>query len=272
MTSPITVTSTSNAQDMGYLALRDIDVATAGTDIEHLIVGGQAVTFLLAAHNVRDPRARETADADVAADFEVLATDELLKGLRTLGYEQEDGSRLSRCLTDVEATYYANAPTLPRPTIDIMGPTFSGASEHNRPAGSLIVDAFPGLGVPLSRPATRFVFDARLQNGDNFMVGLKLPAPDHLLIVKLLAWDSRLQSKDVIDIWRLLVLCQAVELSPERWRPFASRMDALTHLKEVAKPGSMALKRAGIEGREAAQFRALAAPAINVYDAFTLDS
>lgn len=148
-----------------------------------------------------------------------------------------------------------------------MGPTFSGVAEHNQPAGSLFVDAFPGLGVPLARPGTRFVFDARLQNGDNFMVGLKLPAPDHLLIVKLLAWGSRLHSRDVTDIWRLLVLCQEVDLKPENWHPFATRRDALAQLKELARAGSIALKHAGIEGREAAQFRALSAPAIDVYNA-----
>jgi hypothetical protein len=66
--------STSRAGDAGYLAAADVAAIAAELDIDYRLIGGNAVSLLAAVHGVTDlVPGRETADADFAAGYQVVA-------------------------------------------------------------------------------------------------------------------------------------------------------------------------------------------------------
>lgn len=259
--------STSRQQDLAYLALADVAAVSVDLRLDYRIVGGNAVSLLVAAFDVRDVPDRETADADVAAEFDMLAKPELLVRLAALGYSQDDGSRLSRPLTGAERGAYVGdgtasvAPEIDalRPMIDFMAPSLSGHHQPNQPAGDLTVDAFPGISLGLAQPSVRVSFDVRLTTGMEFTVAVPLPSPLSALCIKLLAYRGRASRKDAVDIWRLLAVCRAAGVAPGDWKPSGSQADALKVLATFTRPGNPALKALSADTRTQATVRALAA-------------
>jgi hypothetical protein len=98
VTVTVVLPSTSRAQDLGYLALNDVVAITVSFEADYRLVGGHMVTLLIAAYNVTDAPERETADADLGADFEVIADPRLAEALKALGYASVAGNRFSRKL------------------------------------------------------------------------------------------------------------------------------------------------------------------------------
>jgi hypothetical protein len=90
------ISSASWAQDAGYHALADIAVMAASLDVEYRIVGGHMVSLLVQAHAATAAPARETADADLAAPFQVLGDPRLVPALVAHGYVQRAGNRFTR--------------------------------------------------------------------------------------------------------------------------------------------------------------------------------
>lgn len=256
--------SDSWATDMGYRALADVADITASHQLEHRIVGGLAVSLLVAAHQVVDVPDRATGDADVAAGIEVLRQPELVEGLRSKGYEAEDGSRWVRPLTPVERKEYASATTESaeldalRLIVDFMTESLTGKHTPNIAAGELSVDGFPGISIALAHPPVTVVVSARLTTGAELTLDLKLPSPHSLLAVKLLAWGGRGTRKDVLDIWRLLGTCRIAGVEPANWWTKGAQGDALKHLEVMTRPSSPVLEHAQLTTREQAEFRALA--------------
>ncbi|MDT0203720.1 hypothetical protein [Nocardioides sp. AE5] len=260
------MTSTSREQDLGYLALRDVAAVRRQLEDGYRIVGGNAVSLLAAAFEVVGVPERDTADADVAADFEVLANPELLERMAALGYTRDDGSRLSRPLSESERRGYhgGGASEVPaevaalRATVDFMGPSLSGRHEPNQEAGDLHVDAFPGVSLALAQPAVLVSFNVRLTTGSTFRVSVPLPSPQSALCLKLLAYRDRLAQKDAVDVWRLLGVCREAGLRPGDWRNSGSQGDALTVLWDFVKVGGFGLKSMTPDVRAHATVRALA--------------
>ena len=78
MNTRLSLVSSSRAQDAGYLALRDVGEAAVALGASYRIVGGHMVSLLVARYEVANVPARETADADFGASYEVVADPRLV--------------------------------------------------------------------------------------------------------------------------------------------------------------------------------------------------
>lgn len=255
----ITVVSSSREQDLSYLALNDLAQVGAELGHEYRIVGGNMVSLLVEAYAVTDVPLRDTADADLAARFEVVSDPALPALLRARGYIQQDGSRFGRALSKDEAQGYGNTVTSGMQlAIDVLMPSYVGHHEPNQPAGDLVVDAFPGLALALAEPPVQVQVDATLTTSVPYHISVPLPSPQPALCVKLLAWHERRAAKDAVDIWRLLAVCSAAGITPDSWKVIGAQQDALKVLKAFIVIGRGGLTDASRRPGDQAQIRALA--------------
>jgi hypothetical protein len=249
----VVLPSTSRAQDLGYLALKDVDAITSGFEADYRLVGGHMVALLIAAHDVIDAPERETADADLGADFEVVADPRLPEGLKVLGYARVAGNRFTRRPDDDSDDELV---------IDILAPSGTGLHEPNQEAGDLVVDAIPGLSYALAARPAPLKVQTTLTTGEELTMNVLLPNPLAALCLKLLAYNSRSAAKDAVDIWRLLEVARVAGVGHGDWpdpnRPRGARGDALRQLWAFAAPGSRGLKQASADERTQARIRALA--------------
>lgn len=256
--------SDSWATDMGYRALADVTAIAEAHQLDHRVVGGLAVSLLVAAHQVGDVPERATGDADIAADIDVLRQSELVDGLRHRGYEPEDGSRWVRPLSPDEREEYPTGTSdsdeidALRLAVDFMTESLTGNHSPNLSAGDLSVDGFPGINLALAHDPVLVVVSPRLTTGRELTLSLRLPSPHSLLAIKLLAWGGRRTRKDVLDIWRLLATCRVAGVEPSNWWSKGAQGDALKQLEVMTRLGSPVLKHAQLDPREQATFRALA--------------
>ena len=110
----LVLASAGRASDAAFLAAADLAVIAAELDVPYRLVGGNAVTLLVAVHGVSDMvPARETADADFGAAYPVVADPRLLAALRGCGYRQQSGNRFLRTHT-LEPTTGRAAPMATR--------------------------------------------------------------------------------------------------------------------------------------------------------------
>lgn len=255
----ITVMSTSREQDLAYLALNDLAGVGAELGGDYRIVGGNMVSLLVEAYAVTGVPPRDTADADLAAAFEVVSNPALPALLKARGYTQEDGSRFGRALSTDEAAGYGNTGASGmRLAIDVLMPSYVGHHQPNQPAGELVVDAFPGLSLAISERAVDVRVGATLTTGASYEISVPLPSPKSALCVKLLAWNERKAAKDAVDIWRLLAVCSAAGVTPDTWKVTGAQKDALKVLKAFTVPGKGGLMAASRSRGDQARIRALA--------------
>ncbi len=200
--------STSQAQDAGYTALVDIATVTDRLGADYRLIGGHMVSLLVALHQVTGVPARETADADLGAQFSVVADPRLVANLQTLGYVRPGASnRFVRPLADgLDAT------------IDVLAPSYTGRHEPNQPHGDLVVDEIPGLGYALAADPVSVAVEACLSAGRRLRATVLVPGPLPALVLKLLSYGSRHAPKDAEDVWRLLAVCHATGVGAEAWR------------------------------------------------------
>jgi len=253
LTAAIALRSVSRAQDLGYLALNDVVAVTSSIEADYRLVGGHMVALLVAAYNVTDAPDRETADADLGADFAVIADPRLPDALRALGYVAVAGNRFTR---------KPDEDSHDELVIDILAPSATGQHEPNQTAGDLVVDAIPGLGYALAAEPTRVRVGATLTTGEELRMEVLLPSPLAALCLKLLAFSSRSAAKDALDIWRLLEVARAAGVGHKDWpdpgHPTGARGDAMRQLWNFAAPGSWGLKQATLDLQTQARIRALA--------------
>jgi len=184
----LTWPSTSRAEDAATWALADLTAAAGAS--EYRVIGGNMTTFHGARHPVRiAPRA--TSDADAGIESSATAAANLVEALSALDYTRVDGSRFARERGDLTLI------------IDLLVPDVH-AERHNIEVGPLSADAAPGLTLALSRPPEWVDATVILTTGE--AVTLRLPLPDSAVavVLKVLAWEQRLQDKDAIDAFRLL--------------------------------------------------------------------
>lgn len=77
------VQAASQAEDAGFLAMRDIAAVAADTGSEYRIVGGQMVRLHVALADVTEPTARITVDADVGLTAASARNPSLVTGLES---------------------------------------------------------------------------------------------------------------------------------------------------------------------------------------------
>jgi hypothetical protein len=246
--STLVLASSSRSEDAGFLALADVDAVARQLGADYRLVGGHMVSILVALHGVNDVPHRETNDADLGAEFSVVADQRLIHALADLGYIRPSASnRFVRHVGDE-----LNA------VIDVLAPSYTGKHEPNQQHGSLVVDEIPGLGYALATAPAMVEIEARLTTGDTVRTTSQPPAPLPATCLKLLAWNSRHAAKDAEDIWRLLAVCHAAGVGPDDWPDSATPRDALTALKRFAAIDSIGLRHLSADRATHARIRALA--------------
>ena len=93
----VTLASTSNAEDAGWLAVADVAAVATDLGIDDRLIGGNSVTLLGHVHDATTQAPdRATADADKGVSFEVCADPRLVPALTALGYDRKSGNRFIR--------------------------------------------------------------------------------------------------------------------------------------------------------------------------------
>jgi len=229
------VSSTSVANDNGYLALADVIEVIGDLDGAWRLIGGQMVTLHVLHHQV-DVAARETADTDLGAE-RVLASDSRLPaGMAALGYTLVGGNTFVR----------GQAPG--QRSIDVLAPIRYGVNgRSNAPAGNLSVDESPGLRLGLQRPPDRVHVTVRLTTADELSLTVDLPDLLSAIVLKLGAYRTRLAPRDIEDLWRLLECAHAAGLTVADWpddeEADAALATARTFLSRPTQPAWRVLPR-----------------------------
>lgn len=173
----VVLASTSRAGDAGYLAIRDLTTVVDSIDVDYRLVGGLSITILAALFGATGVPVRETADADLGADFAVVGDRRLIDALTALGYERpESSNRFIRELGDGM-----------RAVIDVLALSPNSRHRANREHGAIVVDEIPGLRYALAAPPIIATVRARLTTAETVACTIRLPGPLAALILKLLA-------------------------------------------------------------------------------------
>lgn len=178
--------------------------------------------------------------------MQVCADPSLAAALAGHDYERPDGSRFVRTV---------GGRTL---AIDVVTPSYEGTLLPNQVAGTLVVDAVPGLGLALARPATIIDVAVTLSDGRRTTFRAALPDVRAALVLKAYAYRGRLATKDAVDIWRLLEAARAAGLVRDDWPKGVEARDAARCLTSFfGAPGSRGAARATADRAQQARIRAL---------------
>jgi hypothetical protein len=216
--------ASSLADDLGYVALSDLAGALADIAADYRIIGGHMVTMLAARWQLGAGLYRETGDVDLGIP-PIVARDRRVVGrLRDISYQQVEGNRLARGLSDIPAGMRGNYPAHPEALIDILIPAYTSRPRANvQVAEDLLTTEVPGLQFALARPSVAIALELRRLNGQ--MLRCELPFADELSAVILKSLATRVRSKDTdtADVWRCLEIALVAGLGP---RDFSSGVRA----------------------------------------------
>ncbi len=183
--------STSDADDAAFQALED--VAAIAVDLDGiLVIGGQMASLLLTAFPATGSLARRTGDADAAMTTAIAASGTVHDRLIAAGYEAVSGNHYERGAGGEVA-------------VDLLvpadGSTF-GRAEH----GGRAFDAVPGLRLALS--GHRILVDVRVtfRDGSTRQFTVPVPSVETAIILKAYATRSRLEAKDITDLYNLFLI------------------------------------------------------------------
>lgn len=226
--------ATSRADELSLRALLDVATVTDADDAR--IVGGQMTALLLTAFPVPGIPARRTRDADTAITTALAGSGVLHDRLTALGYAATAGNSYSRPVPEL-AEPDEEPPEL---SVDLLVPSFDGRFRRSSHGGRAF-DAVPGLGLALAIPPITIDVGATLLDGSLVEFVVHVPTVEVAVIVKAHAWASRLQPRDIEDIYRLMEIIDAYpasdiggwQLDQEGLR--ASRRDAATHLHGLGR-------------------------------------
>lgn len=185
----LAIHSLSTAEDLGYLALRDLEAAAAGMD--YRVVGGHMVLLLLHVYPTARAVRRTTADADAAVDRVQAAGGELHQALTDADYRPVAGNSYERDLGGDRKV-----------SIDLL---VDGQDRHTTvTVGGRNFDAVPGLSLALVAPPLLIRADVTLHSGESLRFTAPVPDVEAALVAKAAAWGSRGTAKDAHDIATLL--------------------------------------------------------------------
>jgi hypothetical protein len=219
VTSRLVLASTSRAQDAGLLALADVAAIAGDLAVEYRLVGGHMVSLLVAHFAVVGVPERETADADFGASLQVVADPRLPEELVKRGFAAVAGNRFERKVDELSIA------------IDILAPSYEGRHVPSQQHGALYVDEIPGLSYALVQPGVELTVEAVLTDRSVLMLSVVVPGPLPALCLKALAYGSRYEAKDAVDVWRLLEVVRASGATADGWPSGSEPRDAKAMLR-----------------------------------------
>jgi hypothetical protein len=226
--------ATTYADELSYRSLADVSAITDGQNVR--IIGGQMASLLLTAFPVPGIALRRTRDTDAAITTELAGSGLIHERLLSHGYIATGGNSYTRPAPGLAV---AGGP-IPELAVDLLVPSLDGrfrSQEH----GGRAFDSAPGLAPALAAEPIVIDVGARMLDGAVLEFTVPVPTVELALVIKALAYGSRLQDRDVQDIYRLLEISDAYP--PEEiggWALHemslrASRRDAAVHLHELAR-------------------------------------
>ena len=218
----IETVATSNADDAAFRVLADVTTITKEND-DIRIVGGHMVSLLLTAFPVGGAVLRRTSDADAAISTSVAASGHIHDALLASGY------------TDTSGNHYVKGGL----EVDILVPAV-GAKFENINLGGRGFDAVPGLKLAFAVAPIVLDVGVTLTNETHLHFVVRVPPVELALIFKSYAFRSRLDPRDVADLYNLLSI--ALEYPAEDiggWKIGAAplsgaRLDAARILHDLA--------------------------------------
>ncbi|HET9517231.1 MAG TPA: hypothetical protein VFO77_05860 [Actinoplanes sp.] len=200
------------------------------------IIGGQMTSLLLTAFPAAGIGLRRTRDADAAITTEIAGSGVIHQRLLDHGYAATSGNSYARPVPDL-AVFGGPVPEL---AVDLLVPSLDGRfrpQEH----GGRAFDSAPGLAPALDAEPVTIDTRVVMLSGDVLEFTVRVPTVELALVIKALAYGSRLHARDVEDIYRLLEIADAYP--PEAiggWRLHepqlrGSRRDAARQLHELAQ-------------------------------------
>jgi hypothetical protein len=226
--------ASTNADELSLRSLAEISAITADQNVR--IIGGQMASLLLTAFPVPGIALRRTRDTDAAITTELASSGVIHQRLLAHGYAATGGNSYTKQVPDLAAAG-AHVPEL---AVDILVPSLDG---HFKPQeyGGRAFDSAPGLAPALAAAPIVIDVGARLLDGTVLEFSTPVPTIELALVIKALAYGSRVQDRDVEDIYRLLEIADAY--LPDDiggWRrqeiPLGgSRRDAAVHLHKLAQ-------------------------------------
>jgi hypothetical protein len=226
--------ATTYADELSYRSLEEISAITADEHVR--IIGGQMASLLLTAFPVPGIVQRRTRDTDAAITTELAGSGVIHERLLDHGYVATGGNSYSR---PVPGLAVAGGP-VPELAVDLLVPSLDGRF-RSQVHGGRAFDSAPGLAPALGAEPIVIDAGARLLDGTVLEFTVRVPTVELALVIKALAFGSRLQDRDVQDIYQLLEIADAYPpieiggwgLNETSLR--ASRRDASVHLHELAR-------------------------------------
>jgi hypothetical protein len=247
----VVLPSTSQADDAAFHALEDASLAIANLE-EACIVGGQMVALLCTAYPSAGLITRRTADADAAVSPLIAAEGTLHDLLIERGYTPSTGN------------HYTSGDRV----IDVLVPSLTGKFESTEHGGRGF-DSAPGLDLAL-HSTLQIGVTAVLLDKKQLTFSTRVPSVERALIIKALAYDSRLALKDLVDIYNLMQIRDAYSAEEiGGWKigdgaDAGARRDAAVVLHRIAGARGLKLMIRGSDiprGRFASLVRAYVADA-----------
>ncbi|MBC9927378.1 hypothetical protein [Leucobacter sp. cx-169] len=180
--------SSSNADDLAFLALKDVSKITE--DLEDTrVVGGLMVMLLSEAYPANGYIPRRTSDVDTAISVQIANAGTLHERLLEAGYESKSGNRYFRG----------------ERVVDLLIPSSTDkftSAQH----GGRGFDSAPGLSLALAGQPITHQLNITLVDGSTMELEVRTPSVEHATILKAFATQSRSAPKDLVDLHNLLLI------------------------------------------------------------------
>lgn len=242
------LSASSQAEEAGFLATRDLAAVADDLDIEYRLVGGQMVRLHVALADVPEPVVRVTQDADMGVAAMSARDPALVPGLEALGYTRPGASNRFIRTTDDGL----------RLVIDVLAPAWGRRLVPNQRHGDIVLDEIPGLSLALARPGEQIELTVTMLDRTTMSFPAVIPEINSALCLKAIGWSSRLAAKDAVDVWRLLRAHRQRIPEPIEWRDSGVQGDAAAILRAAfARPAGGGVRAATTDRAEQAEIRAL---------------
>jgi hypothetical protein len=208
----------SVAEDLGFVALADVSTALETAAVgSYRLIGGHMVTLLVYRWSLAAELLRDTADADLGITPQLTSSDGvLLSGLDRLGYRRQDGSMLTRPVSDIPVDVN-DSNTQREAIVDLLLPAFTSRARKNVTQGDVTTTEVRGLAEALNRPPVSLELTLVRLNDERLQATILLPDESDALTIKAFAWESRRDPKDAQDIWRCLEVASTAGVDAARF-------------------------------------------------------
>lgn len=226
--------ATTYADELSVRSLAEISAIIADQNVR--IIGGQMSSLLLTGFPVPGVALRRTRDTDAAITTELAGSGIIHQRLLERGYTASAGNSYTRPVPDLVAP----GSPVPELAVDLLIPSLDGRFKPEEYGGRAF-DSAPGLAAALAADPIVIDVGARILDGTVLTFSTPVPTVELALVIKALAYGSRLHARDVEDIYRLLEIADAYPATDiGGWRmrenPLrASRRDAAVHLHRLAR-------------------------------------